>query len=68
MPEYVRPECRGGFPEPVESMNVQDVCPWCGQPLNRQYEYEPRIQSVARTEGERDTSGGRLAEIFGWSG
>jgi hypothetical protein len=61
MSNYECPNCHGGFPEPIEN-----ECPWCGQPVDGSYEYEPRVEAVSRiASGESETRGPLTKALFG---
>lgn len=69
MPDYLCPNCRGGFDQPHrredDDGNLHSECPWCEQAMDGSYEYEPRVRSIARTEeNDDDQEGGRLARFF----
>jgi len=70
MIDFICPNCRGGFPEPVNDARVGETqCPWCGQSLDGEYEHEyPRaISRVKKDDNDREELGGPLYQrLFGW--
>jgi len=50
MPEYICPNCRGGFPE--NQLSKRKYCPWCGQEMNRSYEGGPLTRTVVESDDE----------------
>jgi len=75
MTDFVCPNCRGGFTEPVaDGLEGYSRCPWCGQGING--EYEPPTPEMVRTKvresRDRDDDPGLygepgvLGKLFGW--
>jgi len=73
MSDYTCPNCRGEFPKSSMNANPADAefrCPWCGTPMDGEYEHEPVIHSLARQNREeerKDKTGplsSRLMELF----
>lgn len=62
MPEFICPNCRGGFPEAV----LDSCCPWCEQPLNGSYEVPEPPQRVSKVVKDSENDGKRtgLLSIF----
>lgn len=59
MVEYICPECHGGFDRPRYEGD-DGYCPWCAQPLDGSYEYEPMMSITERNQ----ESPKRLLDIF----
>jgi len=59
MTEFTCPNCRGGFPEPINDARYEETqCPWCGQALDGEYEHEyPRAISRVKKDNGRDDGG-----------
>lgn len=52
MTDWVCPNCRGGFPA-AAAAKERRLCPWCGQSIDKTYEYEPEVR-IARTDETDD--------------
>ena len=57
MSEYICPNCRGGFPEPLANgVNEEMQCPWCGEAIDGNYEHEQFIEAVSRENSDDEQS------------
>jgi len=65
MPDYICPNCRGGFSEgPLND----GCCPWCGQSMNGSHE-TPTVHSIKEIRDapdDTDMGGPIYKRLFGW--
>lgn len=54
MADYRCPNCTGEWIRKAGA----DECPWCGQPLDGSYEYDPRVVSRVEADNSSENDGG----------